>query len=191
MTDPISLLSRALDQTGALVSRIRPDQASLPTPCPAWDLRALVNHVVYDLEQFARMARGEKWEPGHADVIGDDWAKSYRRSADALLAEWRGRGDLDEAASGLIHLQIAELAMHGWDVARATGQSTDLDPEIGRASLDWLRQNLTPQYRGPDKDFGDEVPVPAEATLYERLAAFAGRDPARWPGHPQPGGVSA
>jgi len=49
----VDLLARALDQSGALVSRIRRDQAGLPTPCPAFDVRALVNHTVYDLRPSA------------------------------------------------------------------------------------------------------------------------------------------
>jgi uncharacterized protein (TIGR03086 family) len=180
MNDPTAMLSRALDQTGGLISGIRPEQAALPTPCRSWDVRALVNHIVYDLQQFARMVQGEKWEPPPgADALDDDWAKTYQRSADALAAEWRARGDLDQQASFLINMQIAELAMHGWDVATATGQSTDLDAEIGQASLDWLKQNLAPQYRGADKDFGTEIPVPDDASLYDRLAAFSGRDPGR------------
>ena len=48
MSDPLALRSRALDQTGAIVARVRPEQAAMPTPCRSWDVRALVNHVVYD-----------------------------------------------------------------------------------------------------------------------------------------------
>ena len=51
-SEPIALLARALDQTGAIISRIRPDQSALPTPCASWDVRALVNHVVLDVQQF-------------------------------------------------------------------------------------------------------------------------------------------
>ena len=38
--------------------------------------------------------------------------------------------------------------MHGWDLATATGQPTDLDPEVGQLALDWGRENLKPQFRG-------------------------------------------
>ena len=46
------LLARALDQTGALVARIRSDQAGLPTPCSAFDVRALVNHFIGGNRQY-------------------------------------------------------------------------------------------------------------------------------------------
>ncbi len=82
--------------------------------------------------------------------------------------------------SVIVHLRISELLIHGWDIARATGQPTDLDPELGQASLAWARQNLVPELRG-DEDggyaFGPEVPVSDTAPLHDRLAAFFGRDP--------------
>jgi hypothetical protein len=76
--------------------------------------------------------------------------------------------------------QITDLAVHGWDVAKATGQSTDLDPEVGRLALDWGRENLKPEFRGDEasgQSFGFEVAVADDAPLYDRLAAFFGRDP--------------
>jgi uncharacterized protein (TIGR03086 family) len=187
--DPVALLSRALDQTGAIIARVRPEQATMPTPCRAWDVRALVDHVVQDVQQFTARANGQEWEPHDADVIGEDWAGVYRTAADELLAAWRREGALDRTvelpfgevpASWHVEQQITDLAVHGWDVARATGQPTDLDPEIGQLALDWGGQNLKPQFRGEEASgnaFGTEVPVPADAPLYDRLAGWFGRDP--------------
>jgi uncharacterized protein (TIGR03086 family) len=188
--DPIALLERALDQAGAIIARVRPEQATLPTPCRSWDVRALVNHVVHDLRQFTASADGRSWEQHDDDVIGDDWAGAYRRAADSLLASWRRPGALERTvelpfgkvpARWRAHQQTANLAVHGWDIAKATGQPTDLDPEVGRLALDWGRQNLRPELRGDEasgRAFGVEVPVGDEAPLYDRLAGFFGRDPA-------------
>src|SRR2546421_12839589 len=94
--EPIEQLSRALDQTGAIIAAVRPDEAGLPTPCPAWDVRALVNHVVEDVQHFTASASGDRWEGGQAqDLIGDDWPGAYRRSAVELLAAWRRPGAVD------------------------------------------------------------------------------------------------
>ena len=190
-TGTLDLLERTLQQTGAIIARVRPEQATLPTPCASWDVRALVNHVVHDVRQFTEMAHGGRYEPSDADLIGDDWAGAYRGAASGLLAAWRRPGALDRTvrlpfgevpAGWSVGQQIADLAVHGWDVAKATGQPTDLDPEVGQLALDWGRENLTPQFRGDEasgQSFGPEVAVPDDAPLYDRLAAWFGRDPRR------------
>ena len=78
-------------------------------------------------------------------------------------------------ATWRIGQQIADLAVHGWDIAKATGQPTDLDPEVGRFALDWGRENLKPEFRGDEasgRSFGPEVAVAGDAPLYDRLAGF-------------------
>ena len=188
-SDPIALLSRALDQTGTLIGGVRPEQAGLPTPCSSWDVRALVNHVVLDVEHFTASASGDAWEEHDEDVIGADWTGAYRRAADELVAAWQREGVLERTiklpfgevpATWSVKQQIADFVVHGWDIAKATGQSTDLDPEIGRLALDWARENLQPEFRGDEasgRAFGAEVPVPHDAPLHDRLAGFFGRNP--------------
>jgi uncharacterized protein (TIGR03086 family) len=179
----LDLLARALGQTGALVTGIQPDQADLPTPCTEFDVRALVNHIVYDLRIFRLLLSGAEREPAGRDLIGDDWPGAYRGAADELLSTWRTRGiegtfksQLGELpARWAIGQHLADIAVHGWDIARATSQHADLDPEVCEAALDWARDNLKPQYRG--QAFGPEVPVNADAPVCDRLAAFFGRDP--------------
>jgi uncharacterized protein (TIGR03086 family) len=188
-TGSVDLLDRTLAQTEAIVARVRPEQATLPTPCASWDVRALVNHLVHDVRQFTAAVHGGESGPKDADVIGDDWAGAYRQAASALLAAWRRPGALegtirlpfgDFPATWRLGQQIADLAVHGWDVAKATGQPTDLDPEVGQFALDWSRENLKPEFRGDEasgRAFGPEVAVAADAALYDRLAGFFGRDP--------------
>ncbi len=188
-----------LDQTGAVVALIRPEQAALPTPCRSWDVRDLVNHVVDEVRRFAEIAgtgrRGpsEGWVIG-ADPIGDDWASAYRAgaywaAADSLRAAWQQPGALDRVhrppggelpATWALGQQLTELVIHAWDIAKATGQSTDLDPELSRLALEWGQANLVADLRGDEADgyhVGPEIPVSAGTPLYDRIAAFGGRDP--------------
>jgi uncharacterized protein (TIGR03086 family) len=192
---PIALLCRALDQTGAILVRVRPEQATLPTPptpptpCRSWDVRALVDHVVDELHQFALVTGGGTREQLDSDIIGDDWVGTYRAAADALLAAWRHPDALDRTqrlpvgegpATWAAGQQITELAVHTWDIARATGQSTDLDPDLRRLALAWETDDLKPQLRGDEAvghQIGPVVPMPDDAPLYDRVAAFGGRDP--------------
>src|SRR6266702_4812696 len=60
-----------------------------------------------------------------------------------------------------------------WDRARATGQQQGgLDPALAEHALNWSRGMLRPEFRGPDKSFGLEVPVPEDAPVYDRLAGW-------------------
>jgi uncharacterized protein (TIGR03086 family) len=184
----VALLERALAQAETVLAGIRPGQESLPTPCADWNVNALVIHLAKaDLPNFKAAARGESvdWArpPGE---LGGDWLEEFRSNAQALQDIWT-RADLDQQVPSMggrtaplrsrADQQIAELAMHSWDLARATGQHPDLDSEVAEHGLAWSRTMLRPEFRGPDKAFGAEFPVPSGASSYDRLAGWFGRDP--------------
>ena len=188
---PLALLERALDQTARVIDGIRPDQRELPTPCADWDVQAVVQHVVgQDLRNFTAVAAGEMpdWR-APADELPDDWAAAFDSGARLVLATWR-TADLASLVVGpggevplgtRTNQQIAELAVHGWDVVRSTSQQINLDPEIADHALAWSQRTMRPESRGPGKAFGPEVPVPDDAPSYDRLAGWFGRDPAWTP----------
>ena len=185
--DTVALLERALDQTAGLIAAVDASQAGWPTPCAGWDVRALVSHLTgQDLRNFLISARGESadWQVP-AEKIGADWTAAFRDRAAPLRAAWRA-ADLDRLVAGLggeaplrarADQQITELAVHDWDLAKATGQPAELDPALAEHALRWSRGMLRPEFRGPDKAFGVEVPVADDAPVYDRLAGWFGRDP--------------
>jgi uncharacterized protein (TIGR03086 family) len=182
--DPIALVARTLDQMGTVIAGVRPDQAALPTPCAGWDVRTLVNHVVDEVLRFAEATATGVRGDSDGDVLGADWTGAFERAAAALLAAWRSPGALERTtrfpggevpATWTIGQHVTELAVHAWDIAVATGQSTDLDPVVGGAAFAWARANLVPEIRG--EHIGHEVRVAEDAPLYDRLAGFGGRTP--------------
>jgi uncharacterized protein (TIGR03086 family) len=182
-TPSLGLLERALDQAGSIIARTQPDQAGLPTPCTEFDVRALVNHFVFDVQMFtAGVSGGERGAPD-ADLIGNDWSGAYDAARTSLLDAWRKRGAEatiktrigEFPATWAIGQHLANAAVHAWDLATATHQSTKLDPEVARVALDWARGALKPEFRG--QAFKAEVEVPENAPIYERLAGFFGRNP--------------
>jgi uncharacterized protein (TIGR03086 family) len=170
--DDVRVLARALDQTGDLLDHVHPDQLSLATPCPDWDLAALVDHVVATPERFLTMMRGGQpdWSttPEH---VTEAWGPRFRVAADDLIHCWhQSAGEAPVPADW----QGAELAVHTWDLATALGfPLSRLDPEVAERGLAFLRANLTPDNRGPV--FDAEQAAPDDAAPYDRLAAFAGR----------------
>jgi uncharacterized protein (TIGR03086 family) len=182
-TPSLGLLERSLDQAGSIISRIRADQASVPTPCTEFDVRALVNHLVFDVQMFAVGVRGGERGSPDADLIGTDWIGAYNAARKSLLDAWREKGVEGTIKTRIgefpgtwaVGQHLADVAVHAWDLATATRQATKLDPEVARVSLDWAREALKPEFRG--KTFGPEVEVPENAPIYERLAGFFGRNP--------------
>ncbi len=182
------LLERALGQAAAVIAAIPPGAAGAATPCPAWDVRALVRHVVgQDLRNFIAVARGENadWQ-APADELDADWLAAFQSGADRLMAVWWAAdpgqpvalpGGAQAPLGSRADQQIAELAVHSWDLGMATGQRASLDPALAEHALAWSRRMLRPEYRGPDRAFGAEVPVPDDAPAYDRMAGWFGRDP--------------
>jgi uncharacterized protein (TIGR03086 family) len=174
-SDAVTSLSRALDQISELLEHVHADNLHDPTPCHDWDVEQLVEHLVRGVRKFTDAAHGEKpdWSTP-PEPVTESWAAAFDVAADDLRHAWHQAGDA--ASPGIIDWQVAELAVHGWDLARALGHPTsELDAEVAERGLSFMSQNLTDDNRG--KAFGTAVDLPDDAPVQDRVAAFAGRDP--------------
>jgi uncharacterized protein (TIGR03086 family) len=172
--DVPAALERALDQLADLLDDVRSETLSEPTPCAAWTVQDLLDHIVAAPAKFARMVRGEStdWSTSPT-TAGDDPAAAFRAHAEDLVRA--GREHQGPPAPGGLDWQCAELAVHTWDLATAMHRSTrQLDPEVADRGLTFMRANLTEDNRSPA--FAAEQPVPADADPYQRIAGFAGRE---------------
>ena len=172
--DAVIVLNRALDQMGDVLASIHEGHLTKPTPCNGWDVGRLISHVLAAPGNFLQMSQGEQpdWT-ATPPVVDDEWAGEFRSSADDLIHFWHEQGD--EADAGQVDWQTAEMAVHTWDLVRATGMRIGLDPEVAERGLAFMSKGLTPENRG--EAFGPAVEVPEDAPIYERLVAFAGRNP--------------
>jgi uncharacterized protein (TIGR03086 family) len=135
------------------------DDWSKPTPCTDWDVRALVNHVVSEDRWTAPLVDGRTIaEVGNAfdgDLLGENPKGSARAAADEALTAVAER----LPAGGKVHLSygeedideyiwqlVADHLIHGWDLAVATGQNRNLDPELVEEVAEWFR-NREEMYR--------------------------------------------
>ena len=147
--------------------------------------RALLNHTIGSVRMFGDMIAGRRPDFG-ADNVGDDPAGNYAAAAAEAKAAWRTPGVLEReftlpfgtfSGEGVAGLSFGDTLVHGWDLARAIGYDTDqLDPELGSMCLEHLRKSLPPEARMPGV-FDAEVEVAGDASTYDRLAAFTGRQP--------------
>jgi uncharacterized protein (TIGR03086 family) len=189
--DPRPLYRRAVAQTEAVVAAVTPDQFALLTPCPEYDVRALLAHITGGLTRAALVGEGDPdalARRAMADGVPDDgWPDAYRAAAARANAAWADDAKLDalvEVPWGKIPGRFAlagyvqEVLAHGWDLAKATGQPTEGDPELALFALAGAKRILPPDIRGADDvPFGPVVDVPADATPYTQLAAWLGRHP--------------
>jgi uncharacterized protein (TIGR03086 family) len=178
-------LNRALASTQAIVAKVRPGDLDAPTPCASWDVRALINHFAGTARWWAGTVTGEGGAPG-ADYAAGDFAAAYEESVRIATAAFETDGVLDKTVrlpfgefpgAALLRLAAMEQFIHGWDLARALGHHTDLDPELAAGLLSQARLAITDAFRGPDGEglFGPAREAPAGAGPADRLAAFLGR----------------
>lgn len=177
-------LDRALAATAAVVAGIGPHQWAAPTPCTEFDVRAVLNHLVRGNLVFVAILRDERWPAPGTDHLGDDPLAAYQRAATWLREEFAAPGVLETdytapfgtgSGARLAHVRIAENLVHGWDLARATGQRADFPCDVAERALARSRRNLTSRREGPGAPFAAEVLVPDRAPAVDRLAGFLGR----------------
>jgi uncharacterized protein (TIGR03086 family) len=168
------------------------------TPCPDCAVRNMLGHLLHLSVAFRDAARKDlgvttDTDPGAATPdIGPDWRSELPKVLDELADAWRdpaawtgmtraGGIDLPGEVAGAV--AVDELVIHGWDLARATGQNYTPDPAALRASHDFLLAAAEDPTRGGGI-FGPVVPVPADAPLLDRAVGLSGRDPGWEPGKP-------
>lgn len=171
--DAVRVLSRALDQTGDVLDRVRPDQLDAATPCRDWQLQQLVDHVVTDPANLLAWLRGEDVDWSASSGVTSGWAEAFRERADDLVHAWHQLGEAEAPVEP--DMATAEFAVHTWDLARTLGiDPATLDPEVAERGLAFMRATLKPEMRGGA--FDDERQAPAGAGPYDVLAAFSGRE---------------
>jgi uncharacterized protein (TIGR03086 family) len=188
--DPRPIHARALEQTETIVGNVRPSQLGEPTPCTEFDVRSLLSHMVGGLNRIATIGEGGDGlavVPRVDGVPDDGWPGAFRKASARTRAAWADDARLDatvrvpwgevpgrEALPGYVQ----EVLVHGWDLARATGQPTELDPELAEFALAFAHRALPPDRRGgPAVPFGPVVPAPEGSGPYTQLAAWLGRTP--------------
>jgi uncharacterized protein (TIGR03086 family) len=187
-------LTPAAVHVAALLAGIGDEQLEAPTPCPAYRLGDLLDHVGALSQAFTDAANkttapnaGFPPDPD-GSRLGADWRSRIAGELATLSAAWQdpaawtgmtraGGIDLPGEVGGLVALN--ELVVHGWDVARASAQPYDPDAASVDACVAFVAQ--FPEAARGDI-FGPVVEVPADAPALDRLIGLTGRDPGWRPG---------
>lgn len=190
-TDRRPAFYRAYDHAADIVAGVTPEQLGVATSCKQFDVAALVDHIVGAGHRAVELGHGVSPSGEEFPHVGlSNAPEELRRAGKEAEAVWSDDSTLSstvtmpwgETYTGatLVDMYLAELTGHAWDLASATGQLDRLDADLAESGLDAARAMLKPEYRNlvePGSPYGSEMAAPADATSWERLAAFLGRAP--------------
>lgn len=188
---------RAVRQSVEIVLSAKDDQWELPTPCAQWTLSQLLVHMVAQNDGFAAAADGETEDASifHARPLGSDPRQTYAESAERVLASFAADGVLEREfwlpevrlvgsfpAPMAMSFHFLDYVVHAWDVAAAIGVPAVFDDDLVEAAHEVTNRFVPdgPARRRSGSAFGPSVPVPDDASAFDRLLGLLGRSP-RWP----------
>ena len=198
---PVIDLGAAAREVASLLDGVTDDQLAGPTPCPDYPVAALLDHLMGLSLAFTWAARkttatgggSEESRPGlaTAEHLDPQWRILLPRRLGELVDAWRDptawegiteAGGVRMPAELMGVVALDELVLHGWDLARASGQPFTCDAASTAAVLAFTSASAQPeQAAGRAGLFGPVVDVPADAPALDRALGFAGRDPAWTP----------
>ncbi|WP_329040020.1 TIGR03086 family metal-binding protein [Streptomyces sp. NBC_00178] len=174
------LYERIAERFGELIRVCPPDRWQDPSPCPGWAARDVAAHVVSNHRRAVAGLDGSSHAaPGRGEDLAQAWdaasgaVKASLRDpakARALLGEEFGSIPFEEFVR---RMACADTLIHGWDLARATGQDEALDAEAVAVATEILLPE-DGDIRMP-RAFGAKISSAADADAQTRLLNFLGR----------------
>jgi uncharacterized protein (TIGR03086 family) len=183
MPNPIEVYEASVKQAQKVMRGVKPNQLSQPTPCSYWTVAGLMAHMVHAPEAFsAFLESGSMSTPGSlakdASLQAFDAATKKAMTAGkapGALAK-QAKSPVGEMTAGQFMMMVAgDLCVHAWDLAKATGQDTKLDPKLVEVSYSVFSPFA--QFGRQAGIFGTEVKVPANASAQDKLLGMTGRKP--------------
>ena len=193
MSEIADRYSRHADAFERKVTAVRPDQWSNQSPCEAWSARDVVSHIV-SMHGYMLQLVGRGLD-GAPSVLDDPLAafKAARAEVEAVLDDPKLASAESETPNGPMTIEqhidevvSDDMVLHGWDLARATGQDATMNPEdvarlwamTAAIPTELMQRYRTPGVFGPGVEvYGSEVKVSEDAPLQDRLLGLIGRDP--------------
>jgi uncharacterized protein (TIGR03086 family) len=191
--DLVDLDRRAVELSAQIVAQAEAADLGRPTPCAAWTVRDLLDHMITQHYGFAAASAGrggdrQVWQVVHPDSpIGD-----YAAAAEHVIAAFARPEALERSfelpeisttvafpAAQAISFHFVDYVVHGWDVARALDVPFDVSDELAEAALVVARRVPEGENRlGAGAAFRPGVPAPADGTVLDQVLAALGRSPA-------------
>lgn len=185
--DPLTRLQAGIEQARPIIAAAATSDYGLPTPCPGWDVEQLIIHVIGALTMYRDVGINGEVDPAlfTRDLVAGDAGTSFNAAGAAAVAAWSLPGKVEGTAklpfgefpaAFALQLPAMEMVVHGWDLAKATGQHVEWRPDLIADTLSFGESTFTdPAFRG--NHFAPPVEVGPDADDVTRLVAFLGRQP--------------
>lgn len=186
--DILDLFDRATAWTATKVAEAQ-DQLDAQTPCEEWTVKRLVDHLLFVQQMFASGPAGGTIAPPTGpppELVGDDPAGQYEEARKATIHAYSQPGTLEGTVKGssgdvpamqVLGIAFCDQLIHGWDIAKATGQDATMPEDLAAVAWQLLDGRISDEARGPGKNFRAAVPVPDDASTQDKLVAYCGRTP--------------
>jgi uncharacterized protein (TIGR03086 family) len=176
--DLLDLYGRASEWTVGKVSGAA-NALDSGTPCEEWNVRALMNHMLETQRYFVDAAKGKDASPPSptppTDLLGADPVADFEQARTETMRTFGEPGVIEKTGPSL-GIAFGDTLLHGWDLARATGQDAKMPDGLPEAAYQMIHGRFTDEQR--KGVFKPEVAVGADASAQDRLLAYTGREPA-------------
>lgn len=185
--NPVELFERATSGLNQILSGVKQDQVNAQTPCREWKVRGLLDHVIGGASHLGVSMAGGAGPASPPTPEGDlaQLAASYRSAVAQVLEKAASPAALEAqvatpagemSAAQFMGILALDNLVHTWDLAKATGQNTRLDPALTEICYGMFVPGLIDMAR-PHGAFGPPVSVPNSASTQDKLLGYTGRQP--------------
>jgi uncharacterized protein (TIGR03086 family) len=177
VNDLLDLYERASRWTNGKVAGATA-QLDATTPCDDWDVRTLLNHMLETQQFFVSTAAGGDASPPSQqppELLSDDPVADFDAARTEMLRAYGEPGVIDRTGPS-VGIAFSDQLLHGWDLARATGQDADMPEDLAEAAYEVVHGRFTDEQR--PGIFKPEVRVSPDSSAQDKLLAYTGRNPA-------------
>lgn len=176
MTEPLDMYEQAsawtLDKVAGATKKM-----DASTPCEQWQVRDLMNHMLDTSRYFVTSAQGEDASPPSPQppsMLSKDPVADFRRARADTIKTFSEHGVIEKTGPSL-GIAFSDQLLHGWDLAKATGQDATMPDGLPEAAYQMIHGRFTDEQR--TGVFEPEIEVSDNASAQDKLLAYTGRDP--------------
>lgn len=185
--DPRFGLAKVTEALGELMESIEamdPEVLTTVTPCPEFTVADVLDHVVMVMRRIAVIGNGGHFSTIDQEALGSNWSKHFRSAAHDVMEAWTDPAKLGQMfqvpwgefpGAPVMYSYTGELAVHGWDLATATGRTFTIDDEILGGALMAAKFIPAEGRETPEVPFSAVVDPGPDAPVLDQLAGWMGR----------------